>query len=121
MYDYECYQKEQLTKSLLLLENHLTSFKCEWCIKKHQLEVKAFAEETYRITPVESEKALFKRIFENALTDVTTVREFRSKVMEITPKECISMKDAREAIRSFKIPMKTHSAQELMEMSGIMR
>lgn len=101
MYDYECYQKEQLTKSLLLLENHLTSFKCEWCIKKHQLEVKAFAEETYRITPVESEKTLFKNIFENDLKDVTVVRNFRSKIMELMPKECnikvLKVRNVREA------------------------
>lgn len=87
-YDYECYQKEQLLKEILLLENHLTTFKCMWCIKKHRTTVIALAEETLKMTPFSNETALFKQIATSKLENIKEVHDLRTKLMEILPNYC---------------------------------
>jgi len=128
MYDYECYQKEQLIKELLLLENHYVTNKCPHCIRKHTLTVIALAEETIKMTPHDREKQLFRELI-NLPGNVEEIRKLRLRLTDTTPVKCdimvkkedLDIEEARKAIRKWKIPMKTHSAQELMEMSGIMR
>jgi len=88
MYDYECYQKEQLTKELLLLENHLANFKCQHCIKKHRLTTQALAEETIKITPHDKERSLLRELINDGLINIYNIRQFRLKLMDMTPNSC---------------------------------
>lgn len=92
MYEYECYQKEQLIKELLLLENHLVTFKCMHCIKKHKYTCWALAEETIKITPRDSEKRLLTDIAKATAgpqTNLQLIRKLRIDLMSITPKSCL--------------------------------
>lgn len=91
VYEYECYQKEQLLKELLLLENHYITFKCLHCIEKHKLTVLGLSEETIKITPHEKEKELFReiiKIVEDPRIKINDLRDVRLRLTEITPKEC---------------------------------
>jgi len=99
MYEYECYQKEEISKELLLLEGHLVNFTCPHCIDKHSLSVIAYAEETYRITPYVNEKgklaAIIRAIKEGRSKGflpnsvwVKRVRQLRKAVMRMTPRKC---------------------------------
>lgn len=98
MYGYECFQKEQLIKEILLVENHLANFVCPHCLHKHSLTTQALAEETLKITPIASEQDLMKKIisqFRNPVQqkDLNFIRDLRKKLMEITPNPCDSSKE----------------------------
>lgn len=86
-YEYECYQKDQLIKEMLLLENHLKTFKCSHCIRKHRLTIEALASETYGLTPKNNERILLKKII-RLPKDIRSVRRLRKQLMEITPNKC---------------------------------
>lgn len=99
MFDYECYQKEQLIKELLLLENHLTTFKCSHCIDKHSLAIIALAEETIKMTKnvnlqtllsyiIYSLTSMRERNWANMREDLTVIRKYRLKLMDSMPKSC---------------------------------
>lgn len=92
-YEYECFQKDQLIKELLLIENHLAVYPCPHCLRKHTLTVKALAEETLKITPIKSEQDLMKKII-NLPSGVTEIRNLRKVLMSITPTNC-NLKPAR--------------------------
>jgi len=92
-YEYECYQKDQLLKEMLLLENHLTTFRCQHCIRKHRLTIVALAEETYKITPKSNEKGLLRKIIQyldirRVMVTTNRVRYLRKQLMKLTPLRC---------------------------------
>ena len=89
-YEYECYQKTQLIKKMLLLEGHLADFQCQHCIRKHKLEIEALAEETIAITPNKAEQAVFKKVIRlvKGKTDLNELRKTRKYIMALTPRTC---------------------------------
>lgn len=97
MYEYECFQKEQLIKELLLVENHLAVFVCPHCLHKHSLTVSALAEETLKITPIAKEQELLKRIIEmfkrpTKEEQLNSIRDLRKELMAVTPNPCNPVK-----------------------------
>lgn len=103
MYEYECYQKEELIKELLLLEKHMTNFDCPECMTKHSLTIKALCEETYKMTPYVNEKQMFQAIsremdlllahdFRNSKKELPMIRRMRKEMLIILPKKCIIKK-----------------------------
>lgn len=107
MYGYECFQKEQLIKELLLVENHLANFICPHCLHKHSLTVQALAEETLKITPIASEQELMKRIIEKFKIpveekDLNSIRDLRKQLMEITPNPCDASKEKDDVHKNLK-------------------
>ena len=88
-YGYECFQKTQLVKEMLLIENHLASFKCPHCLEKHRLTVQALAEETIKMTPHDQEKALLQQIINSIMIlGAPGTRELRLKMQDLIPSIC---------------------------------
>jgi len=104
-YEYECYQKDQLLKQMLLLELHLANFRCIECIKKHKKEVEALAEETYTITPRKSEKRLMHLIANEVRKhsiNPSRIRQLRKALQSITPNTCRVQSSLSRCVRDVK-------------------
>lgn len=98
MYEYECFQKEQLIKELLLVENHLATFVCPHCLHKHSLTAQALAEETLKITPIKTEQELMKKIIElfkqpTKQEHLNSIRDLRKELMAVTSNPCNPVKN----------------------------
>lgn len=61
------YTKEQIKKHLILLEDHLKTGECPWCVKnKHLLALEGYAEEGMMQTDDPKEKLEFIKLAEAA-------------------------------------------------------
>jgi hypothetical protein len=60
------YTKDQLKKHLILLEDHLKSGECPWCIDKHLTAIEGYSEEGITQTNNIEEKMKFIKIAESA-------------------------------------------------------